>query len=126
MSFQIIISANRRAAARFVGNVRRALQRAYVEEQKRTGITQTKIAHALGVHRSVINRELKGTKDMTLGRVAELAWALGRKPVFELEPLPISTTANHLPQFSAAASAPSVIPRSVESTAASSDGRVSV
>lgn len=84
MSFQITISANRRAAARFVVAVRRALQKAYAEEQAKRGVTQTAIAKAIGVHRSVINRELRGKKDLTLGRVAELAWALGRVPEFSL------------------------------------------
>jgi plasmid maintenance system antidote protein VapI len=83
MSFQITISPNRQAAARFVTAVRRALQKAYTEEQK-NGLTQTAIARALGVHRSVINRELRGRKDITLGRVAELAWAMGRVPSFAM------------------------------------------
>jgi hypothetical protein len=83
MSFQITISPSRRAAARFVTAVRRAIQKAYVEEQK-AGLTQTAIARALGVHRSVINRELRGRKDMTIGRVAELAWAMGRVPSFTM------------------------------------------
>jgi len=83
-SFQIAIEPNRRAAARFVGQVRRSILKALKEEHEKTGITQADIARALGVHRSVINRELKGFKDITLGRVAELAWALGRKPQFNL------------------------------------------
>jgi plasmid maintenance system antidote protein VapI len=84
-SLQITISQDKRAAARFVGGVRRAIQKAYIEEQRKTGISQSDIARALGVHRSVINRELKGFKDITLGRVAQLAWALGRKPNFNLD-----------------------------------------
>ena len=39
------------------------------------------------MHRSVINRELRGKKDITLGRVAELAWALGRTPELVLSPV---------------------------------------
>lgn len=84
-SLQISISPDKRAAARFLGNVRRAIQKAYVEEQIKRGVSQSDIARALGVHRSVINRELKGFKDITLGRVAQLAWALGRKPTFHLD-----------------------------------------
>ena len=84
-SFQITLSPSRRAAARFIGQVRRALQQAYVEEQTRTGLSQSDIARELKVHRSVINRELKGLKDMTIGRVAELSCAMKRKPVFSLE-----------------------------------------
>lgn len=84
-SLQITISPDKRAAARFVGSVRRAIQKAYIEEQRKRGVSQSDIARALGVHRSVINRELKGFKDITLGRVAQLAWALGRKPFFSLD-----------------------------------------
>jgi plasmid maintenance system antidote protein VapI len=84
-SLQITISPDKRAAARFIGKVRRAIQKAYIEEQRKRGISQSDIARALGVHRSVINRELRGFKDLTLGRVAELAWALGRQPTFTLE-----------------------------------------
>jgi transcriptional regulator with XRE-family HTH domain len=83
-SFQITVSPSRRAAGRFVSHVRRAIQRALEEEHQKSGLTQSDIARAIGVHRSVINRELRGQKDFTLGRLAELAWALGRKPVFEL------------------------------------------
>jgi plasmid maintenance system antidote protein VapI len=83
-SFQISVSPSRRAAARFVEGVRRAIQKALAEENQRSGITQSDIARKIGVHRSVINREIRGYKDITLGRVAELAHALGRVPHFDL------------------------------------------
>src|ERR1700688_1556605 len=89
-SYQIAIDPHRRAAARFIGQVRRALQKAFVEEQKKRGLSQADIARALKIHRSVINRELKGFKDITLGRVGELAWAMGRKPSFSVE-LPVQS-----------------------------------
>ncbi|HEY1474582.1 MAG TPA: helix-turn-helix transcriptional regulator [Pseudolabrys sp.] len=119
MSFQITISASRRAAARFVVGVRRALQKAYAEEQKDGGLTQTAIANALGVHRSVINRELRGLKDITLGRVAELAEAMGRTPTFALPKKKIGVGSNFVPVSNVAdnssirivsTSAPSVAP----------------
>jgi hypothetical protein len=94
-SFRIAIEPNRRAAARFVGQVRRALQKAFVEEQQARGLTQAEIARELKVHRSVINRELKGFKDMTLGRVGELSWAMGRKASFSADELVQSVGANH-------------------------------
>jgi hypothetical protein len=78
-SFQITTSPSRRAAARFVTRVRRELLKALAEENARSGLTQSDLARAIGVHRSVINRELRGFKDITLGRVAELSWALGRR-----------------------------------------------
>lgn len=81
-SFQISVSPRRRVAARFVESVRRKLQKAYAEA---TTISQSDIARELGVHRSVINRQLRGYQDMTLGRAAELSWALGYEPTFGLE-----------------------------------------
>lgn len=83
-SFQIAISPSKRAAGRFVSKVRRALQRALVEEQAISGINQSMVAEAIGVHRSVVSRELNGRQDITLGRVAELAWAMGREIEFQL------------------------------------------
>ena len=76
VSFQISLTPSRRAAGRFINEVRRKLQKALVEEAERTGLTQSDIARELNVHRSVINRELRGYKDITLGRVAELAHAM--------------------------------------------------
>src|SRR5690606_33224454 len=70
-----------RAAARFIGRVRRRLVEALADKPD---IKRTQIADALGVHRSVITRQLKGTQDLTLGRVAEIAWALGLEPMFDL------------------------------------------
>ncbi len=83
-SFQITLRPSKRAAGRFVNNVRRKLLRALSEESAKRGLTQTDIAREIGVHRSVINRELRGQKDITLGRVAELASAMGRKVELEL------------------------------------------
>jgi transcriptional regulator with XRE-family HTH domain len=82
-SFQITIKPSKRAAGRFVYGVRRAIQKVLAEEQTKRGLTQTAIADAIGVHRSVINREIRGKKDITIGRVAELAWAMGRKAVID-------------------------------------------
>lgn len=84
MSFRLSISPLSRDAGRFIGRVRRALLKALAEETAKRGLTQADVARFIGVHRSVINKELRGEKDITLGRVAELASALGRKPVFEL------------------------------------------
>ena len=83
-SFQIGISPSRRAAARFVARVRRTLQRALHEEGERSGLNQSDIARSIDVHRSVISRELNGRQDITVGRIAELAWALGREVEFNL------------------------------------------
>lgn len=98
MSFQISISPSRRAAARYIAHVRRVLQKALAEEEAKgpEGIKQADIARAIGVNRSVIHRELRGHADLTLGRVAELAWALGRKPRFDLE-VPTAVLGQNVP-----------------------------
>jgi transcriptional regulator with XRE-family HTH domain len=83
-SFQIILSPNRRAAGRFINSVRRAILKALSEERKKTGLTQSDIARVIGVHRSVISRQVMGREDISLGRVAEFAYAMGRKPFLEL------------------------------------------
>jgi plasmid maintenance system antidote protein VapI len=106
-SFRIGISPNRRAAARFVARVRRVLQRALVEERERTGINQSKIAQSLDVHRSVISRELNGLQDITLGRVAELAWAMGREIDFDLV-VPATIAGSNQPVRTAGALDPTV------------------
>lgn len=90
-SFQIALSPNRRAAARFVGSVRRKLQRAYAL----TGVNQSEIADKLGVHRSVISRQLRGQADLSLSRLGEIAWALGFEPQLELLAREVDATTNH-------------------------------
>ena len=82
-SFRITISPSRRAAARHVSDVRRKLLRALAEE-KANGVTQSEIARRLDVHRSVINREFRGQRDISVGRIGELAWAMGRRATFDL------------------------------------------
>ena len=99
MSFRITISPKDQAAGRFVSRVRRELQNALAEEARRRGLTQSDLARAIGVNRSVISRELRGHKDLSLSRVAELAWALGRRPVFELvEAVPAQAETSLVPE----------------------------
>lgn len=74
MSYRIGITPNRRAATRFVGQVVRSIQKAFADTPD---VSQAEVARRLGVDRSLINRQLRGSQDMSLGRVAEIAWALG-------------------------------------------------
>lgn len=83
-SFQLTITPKRRAAGRYLSEVRREFQKAFAVEAQ-AGLTQSEIARRLDVHRSVINREFKGTRDITPSRVGELAWAMGYRPIFQLE-----------------------------------------
>lgn len=101
MSFRISITPSRRAAGRFISLVRRELQKAVAEEESRggDGIKQADIARAIGVNRSVINRELRGHADITMGRIGEIAWALGRRPKFELEKIEVAPGCNAPPRL---------------------------
>ena len=67
-----------------MGQVHAELQRALVAEKAVRRISQQQIANMLGVNRSVVNRQFMGLANMTLRRVAELAWALGWDIAFEL------------------------------------------
>ena len=93
-SFQTGVTPPRRAAARYVSQVRRVLQQALMDEKSSRGLTQSEVARQIGVHRSVISRELKGYMDITHGRVGELAWAMGYKPRLVLEKVDESAEAN--------------------------------
>jgi transcriptional regulator with XRE-family HTH domain len=79
--------------------VRRELLKALADEETRgpDAIKQSDIARAIGVNRSVINRELRGHADISVGRIGELAWALGRRPRFELEKVQIEGGTNEAP-----------------------------
>jgi transcriptional regulator with XRE-family HTH domain len=110
-SFRISITPSRRVAARFITGVRRKILQALEEENKKRGLKQTDLARAINVHRSVINRELRGKKDITLGRAAELAWALGRVPVFELPELVYRDGSNLPPPEKPSAPVPSGAPK---------------
>jgi predicted XRE-type DNA-binding protein len=84
MSYELKISPRDRAASRFIGKVRKELMLAAIQEKKESGISQASIAAKLGVNRSVVNRLLRGTANLTLRSVAEIAWALDWEIVFML------------------------------------------
>jgi Crp-like helix-turn-helix domain len=95
MSYQFDIGEKGRRVARFLGKVRRELQGALDHEKSVRKLTQQQIASMLGVNRSVINRQLLGGENLTLRRVAELAWALGWEIVFELRKPAVAHGQNH-------------------------------
>lgn len=102
MSFQIAIEPNRRAATRFVGKVRRGLQKLFVDNPE---ITRSQVADAIDVHRSVITRQLNGGSDISLARVAEIAWAVGYRPSIKFEKIGDSPGCNLRPASAPAYSA---------------------
>jgi nucleoid DNA-binding protein len=99
-SYMFEIGEKARKASRFIGHVRAELQRALVAEKASRKLTQQKLADALGVNRSVINRQLMGTENLTLRSVAELGWALGWEPHFEMRKK--TPRGNHVPQTGSA------------------------
>ena len=78
MSFQISIDPVRREGARAISYVRDELLKVALAERRSSGITASKIAEGLGVHRSVVSRELAGHANLTIRRLGELAYLLGR------------------------------------------------
>lgn len=94
MSFRISLPPHRRAALRHISTVRHALLKAMEEEMDKQKLTQSEVARMLGVNRSVINRTLNGSRDITTGRVAELAWALGREIEFSLPEARVNHSGN--------------------------------
>lgn len=84
MSFRISIPPNRRAALRLLSSVRQQLLAALASETDASGRTQADIARELGVNRSVISRFLSGSRDMMVGNLAEVAWALDREVAITL------------------------------------------
>jgi transcriptional regulator with XRE-family HTH domain len=87
-SYVFDIGEKARKASRFIAHVRAELQKALIAEKAARKITQQQIASQIGVNRSVINRQLMGTENLTLRSVADLAWALGWDIAFELKKPP--------------------------------------
>lgn len=90
-SLRTLVSPNRRAAARLVAQSRRQIQKALA---LRPHVKRTEIAQALGVHRSVITKQINGTQDMSLSRVGEIAWALGFEAEMILHDVSVSDSGN--------------------------------
>lgn len=85
MSYRYSIAPKSKKVGRFLGQVRRELQKAFLEEKKARGLTQAQIARELGVDRSVVNRQLSGTENLTLRRLGEYGFIFGRDPHFSLK-----------------------------------------
>ena len=80
MSYRPKIDPKSRKAARFISHLQRKIQKALVE----SGKTQQEVATILGVDRSVVNKRLKGSANLTARSIAEFAYALDREIEFDL------------------------------------------
>lgn len=85
MSFVFDIGGKKRATARFISLVRRRLIEAIIKAENDDGITRADIARKIGCHRSRVTRQLRGNSDLTLRSISEISWAIGMRPIFELE-----------------------------------------
>ena len=83
-SFQFDVGSRARKAGRFIGRVRSELLKALSERKAKEGLTQQALATKLGVHRSLVNRQLSGESNLTLRSLADLAWAMDMELNFEL------------------------------------------
>ena len=104
MSYELKVDPKKRAGSRFIGKVRRELVSALLDEKAASGVTQQKLATALGVHRSVISRMLKGETNLTLRSLGEIAWAMGWEPHFTMKRKSAAVVSNRqLPVHAASA-----------------------
>ncbi len=105
-SYRIGLDSRRRKIGRFIGTVRRELQRAFLEEKAASGLTQNRLAQTLGVNRSLVTRQLHGRANLTLETVADYAWAMGRDLVFKMPGRELKKGSNHAEQPVPAATQP--------------------
>jgi hypothetical protein len=111
-SFVFDIGEKARAISRFLGEVRAELQMALASEKKSRKLTQQQIAKMIGTDRSVINRQLIGYDNLTLRRVAELAWAMGWDIEFRLQkPQAMRTLKSDFTTFTKTSTTPPALSR---------------
>ncbi|MDG9793043.1 helix-turn-helix domain-containing protein [Brucella anthropi] len=84
MSFLFELDPAKEASADFIAEVGRRLQAALMERKLNDQLTQSEIARRIGVDRSRVNRCFSGHANLTIGTLAEIAWALDFKPDFDL------------------------------------------
>jgi transcriptional regulator with XRE-family HTH domain len=82
LSFELPLAPRTRAGSRLIARVRKQLTLAALE----AGASQQSVADKMEVNRSVINRLLRGTANLTLRTVGELAWALDLDVIITFTP----------------------------------------
>lgn len=85
MSFQINLSDQSKASARFIRRVHREIQKAFSSRSK-AGLSQQDLAAKLGINRATINKRLLGQDNLTLRSIADLAWAMDSDIDFKIIP----------------------------------------
>jgi len=118
-SFEFDIGEQARIGSRFIAHVRDEIQRALFSEKSARKITQQQIAEKLGTSRAVINRQIMGLENMTLRRVAEILWAIGWEPRFEVCRIPVGENQHPAPQLTTPA-------LSIKATVSTTNSTVSI
>jgi hypothetical protein len=114
-SYHFAPDRRKRTVARFITHVRRELQKAFLEEKAKRGVTQAQLARTLGTDRAVVCRQLSGSANLTLRTLADYAWALERDLVFAM-PAHVFGVGTNVQQDAIAAIAPGVIPNGMIAT----------
>ena len=79
MSYQLKLDGKSRKAARFISMLQKKIQQALVD----SGKSQQEVAKILDVDRSVINRRLTSSANLTCRSIAEFAFAFDKDIVFD-------------------------------------------
>jgi transcriptional regulator with XRE-family HTH domain len=80
MSYRLKIDRRSLKAAKLISKLQTEIQKALIE----SGMTQQEVAERLGVDRSVINRRLKGSANLTARSISDFAYVLDRDVKLEL------------------------------------------
>ena len=74
MSYQLKLSAKDMKVARLISRLAKLIQVELVD----SGMTQQEVARKIGVDRSVVNRRLSGSANLTARSIAEFAYAFDK------------------------------------------------
>jgi hypothetical protein len=80
-SFQFDIGGRARKSGRFVQHVRTELLKIASLREQTQGVTPQAVAERLQIERAEVDRQLSGEQPLTLGNIADLAWALGAEVI---------------------------------------------
>lgn len=86
MSFQLDTDEKSFAGSSLILDTVREIQSSFAQQKRLYKFTQQALANKLGLkHRSVVNKWLKGSENLSLRTIGELAWALNKKAVIRFE-----------------------------------------
>lgn len=91
------ISNRRKAYLALSSMIESQLRDAFAEEVARSDLSQSEVARRLNVDRSTVNKRLRGSTNMTIETIADMAWAIGRSVDVKIyDPAEIKTNASQV------------------------------